>query len=280
MRTFYSLSAGLVLVCLSACRPAMGAESGTPATQKTEKQDDEVWLWAVGPGWRIKGDKCSEEQLIDFYGARCVMYFDDTKHFPHTPGVANRLAGAEKLVLSLSYTDQGSVLESLGPCQNLKGVIIDDFSSDMANYKPEFLADAHRRLKASDPRLNLYTVIYTMHFDKDFKPFLPSIDVVSLWVWDSKDLADLDRHLERCRKIFPGKPIVLGLYLFDWSHNREMPMDLLQWEFRKARDYTRQGLITGYQVLGSYRPTELQTPQARWVRDFIHTAPATKSPAP
>jgi len=117
--------------------------------------------------------------------------------------------------------------------------------------------------------LKLYAVVYTRDLNLDFKPYLPLIDVVSLWVWESKDLPGLDRHLERCREVFPGKPIVLGLYLFEYPKNQFMPLNLVQFEFRTARDYYRRGLIDGYQVLGSYFAKELKTPQAGWVRDFI-----------
>jgi len=266
-QTSQLIAAGLAISWLLACHFAGAGEPATTTPQKVEKQD-EVWLWTMGPAmteWWAKQQKpleavCSAEQLIEFYGARHVMYFENA---PHTREVAKRFARADKLVLSA-----GS-LESLGPCPNLAGIIIDDFSSNLSKHTPDSLADIHRRLKARDARLNLYTVIYTMHFNLDFKPFLPFIDVVSLWVWQSKDLADLDRHLERCREIFPGKPIVLGLYVYEYPKSQFIPLELVQFEFRKARDYTRRGLIDGYQVLGSYFVKELQTPQARWVRDFI-----------
>jgi hypothetical protein len=270
MKTNCSLSIALVLACLSAIDLTVAAEPAASTTQEAKK-DYDIWFWTIGPRMgeelKSKGERCSAEQMMDFYGASDVMYFDGLQ--PHTPEVAKRLARADKLVLSFR-TEHGTILESLGPCPNLKGIILDDFSTHMVDgkTKPDQLAKAHRQLKARDPRLNLYAVVYTMHFDKDFKPFLPYIDVVSLWVWRSKDLADLDRHLERCRKIFPGKPIVLGLYMYEWAANRPMPMDLLQMEFRKARDYARQGLISGYQVLSSYRVEELKSPQALWVRDF------------
>jgi hypothetical protein len=280
MRTqaWQSIPAGLAISWLLAGHLAVAGEPATPVAQKAQKAEkqEEVWLWTMGPdlneGWAKSQkistqDVCSAEQLIKFYGARQVMYFESR---PHTPEVAKRFAQAERLVLSSAvFGAKSESLESLGPCPNLAGMIIDDFSSNISRYTPASLADAHRRLKARGAHLKLYTVIYTMHFDLDFKPYLPFMDVVSLWVWESKDLGDLDRHLERCRKIFPGKPIVLGLYLYEYPHDRFVPLDLVQWEFRKARDYARRGLIDGYQVLGSYLAKELQTPQGRWVRDFI-----------
>jgi hypothetical protein len=273
-RMLHSISTGLAISCLLVCHPAVAEE---PAPQKIEKRD-EVWLWTMGPelnkGWAKTNNipteaVCSAEQLIEFYGARRVMYFEDGAHKPE---VAKRFARADKLILSCGYVLGGKsgTLESLGPCPNLAGIIIDDFSPpNVAHYTPDSLAGIHSSLKKRGADLKLYAVIYTRDLDLDYKPYLPSIDVVSLWVWERKDLPDLDRHLEHCRKIFPGKPIVLGLYVYDYSKSEFMPLDLLQFEFRKARDCYRRGLIDGYQVLGSYFLKELQTPQARWVRDFI-----------
>src|SRR5512136_2245277 len=64
--------------CVLAGHPAM------PAPQKVEKQD-KVWLWTMGPEldkWWAKTNNipedavCTAEQLITFYGARRVMYFE------------------------------------------------------------------------------------------------------------------------------------------------------------------------------------------------------------
>jgi hypothetical protein len=234
----------------------------------------------MGPGlneWWAKRNNipveavCSASQLIEFYRVRHVMYFDSR---PHTPEVAKLFAKMDELVLSLgdvlAFRSRPG-LEALGPCPNLVGGIVDDLSSNIpgGKYTPDSVATIYRRLKACGSHLKLYAVIYTRNFDLDFAAYLPHMDVVSLWVWQSRDLPELDRHVERCRELFPGKPIVLGLYLYEYPARRAMPIDLVQFEFRRARDYVRQGLIQGYQVLGSYLVEELATPQALWVRDFV-----------
>jgi hypothetical protein len=278
-----SIAIGLAFPFLFICRSVAADE---PAADKAAKRDV-VWLWTMGPkmveGWannqKVPVDAvCSAEKLIEFYGNDHVMYFENG---PHTADVARRFSKADKLILSCEDVsdEKSGTLESLGSCPNLEGVIIDDFSNNLAKYPPESLAAMHRRLKARGENLQLYTVVYTRDLEQDFKPYLPSIDVVSLWIWESKDLPDLDRHLERCRKVFPGKPIVLGLYVYEYPKAEFVPMDLVQFEFRKARDYSRRGLIAGYQVLGSYFTKELETPQARWVRGFIKNAPNSKTPS-
>lgn len=289
-RRWKLLAFGAMLLLGTACSlltftPARSAEekkekhngaTEEPSPNKTEKRDV-VWLWTMGPkmveGWannqKVPVDAvCDADKLIEFYGNDHVMYFENG---PHTPDVARRFSKADKLILSCdsAVDDKSEPLESLGPCPNLAGVIIDDFSNNLDKYPPDSLARIHRRLKARGDDLQLYTVVYTRDLGLDFKPYLPSIDVVSLWIWESKDLPDLDRHIERCREAFPNKPIVLGLYVYEYPKADFVPLDLVQFEFRKARDYSRRGLIAGYQVLGSYFTKELETPQARWVRDFL-----------
>ena len=39
------------------------------------------------------------------------------------------------------------------------------------------------------------------------------MDLISFWVWNAKDLSNLDQYLDQCRELFPGKPINLGCYL-------------------------------------------------------------------
>jgi hypothetical protein len=237
--------------------------------------NEQVWIWTLGPGFaqsyarrkKFSTDLvCSPRQLIDFYRARRVMHFDTE---PHTLQSLQPFQELDSLLLSL---DHEVGLDAVADFPNLAGGIVDDLSSNIpkGRYNPESLAAIHRRLKAASPAFKLFAVIYTMNFGIDYAPYMSFIDVVSLWVWDSRDLPGLDQHVERCRQLFPGKPIVLGLYVHDYCNGRPMPLDLVQFEFEKARGYVRDGLIEGYQVLGSYLKPELETPQVLWAQDFIN----------
>ncbi len=53
---------------------------------------------------------------------------------------------------------------------------------------------------------------------------------------DAKDLPALAENLARCEQLAPGKPIILGIYLYDYGSNRPMPLDRLKPYQREAFD--------------------------------------------
>jgi hypothetical protein len=89
-----------------------------------------------------------------------------------------------------------------------------------------------------------------------------------LWVWNSKDLPRLDDDLERCRRLFPGKPIKIGCYLRDYPNKAPVPMEMLKLQWGKVLRYLQEGKIVGYSILAAVLIDGHQE-QANWVRDFI-----------
>ena len=100
------------------------------------------------------------------------------------------------------------------------------------------------------------------------KTFLPFVDIINLWVWNSTDLPQLDETIVQWRKAFPNKPIILGCYLRDFSTHSPVPMDLLRFQWERIPHYLDKGLINGYSILGTALIDGHQE-QAEWVRDFI-----------
>ncbi len=89
-------------------------------------------------------------------------------------------------------------------------------------------------------------------------------------MWQSKDLYDLDQHVERCLRLFPEKPVCLGLYLHGYGdQNTTLPMDRVRFQFKGAKRYLEEGKIEGIQILGSYLAEEFESEQAKWVAEFV-----------
>jgi len=155
---------------------------------------------------------------------------------------------------------------------NIDGGIIDDLSStyiSQGKMGPEQLAEVHRSLKAHNPRLKLYSVIYSANLDLDLVPYAPYMDILTLWVWENtRDLLELENYVRRCRKKFPGKPILVGLYLRDYPTSQAMPMDLLKFEFEKSAKLLDRGEIDGFVILGGFL-LDKHPEQAKWVREFL-----------
>jgi hypothetical protein len=154
---------------------------------------------------------------------------------------------------------------------NVTGAIDDDLYGKIKteHITPDQYATVHRALRSANPRLKHWGVVYSHELKKgNWAGFTDLLDVVTLWVWASKDLVNLDRYVEQCREMFPGKPINVGCYLRDYTLRAGVPMDLLklQWEF--VRKAVVDGVIQGYSILAGCL-IEMHAEQATWVRDFI-----------
>ena len=154
--------------------------------------------------------------------------------------------------------------------RNVTGGFHDDMLGCIKDTKvaAEKYAELYRALHGN-PRLKMWSVVYTHELDPArWAGFLPYMDVVNLWVWNSRDLAKLDADLERCREIFPGKAVNLGIYLRDYPNRQPVPMERLKRQAEQTAAWLAGGKITGYSVLASCLIDEHQE-QARWLRDFI-----------
>jgi hypothetical protein len=154
---------------------------------------------------------------------------------------------------------------------NLTGIYDDDL---LGKIKTEHLtAEQYAKVRAAarahNPALKLWAVVYTHELNPaDWQGFQPILDVINLWVWKSADLVRLDDDLARCREIFPGKPIVMGCYLRDFTLGAGVPMDRLRLQWEKVAAYLDRDLIAGFNILGGFL-IDTHAEQARWVRDFI-----------
>ncbi len=153
----------------------------------------------------------------------------------------------------------------------VKGAIDDDLLGIIKREKiaPAQYGSVFRALKKDSSKLRLWTVVYTKELNKEnWVGFEPYMDVINLWEWDAANLPDLPRYVDRCREIFPGKPINLGCYLRDFVRKQGVAMDMLkvQWEF--VLKCVADGTIEGYSILGGFL-IDMHPRQAAWVRDFI-----------
>jgi len=155
---------------------------------------------------------------------------------------------------------------------NIVGAMKDDLLGAVKSktYKPGLFAEVRRALTSENPDLKLFSVVYVRELAPDnWKDIADALDGIYLWVWESRNLEPtLDEGIDRCREIFPDKPIVLGCYLRDYTLQTPMPMDRLQWQWERIPGYLEQGKITGYCILGAYL-IDHHRENAEWVRDFI-----------
>ncbi len=246
---------------LDKCLFDIVAELEKSATQKFSK--DNVWIWGgPTPYWggsmekdtSVKGAKYfGLDNVVYVYGAiddesmaihkKCKKILCQLTQISRSPDAQkeSNVENAEKLSrLSLKYP-------------NIKGGIIDDLIGNYGyNISRAEVKNVYEALKKHNAAMQLYAVVYAHELGHEkIKILEPFIDCVNLWVWAKYDLPDLDLIVEKCRKDFPGKAIMMGVFMHDYgASDLPTPPKLLEFQLRKAREYLAAGKIHDLVILG------------------------------
>ena len=156
--------------------------------------------------------------------------------------------------------------------KNITGVYCDDLLGLMKSNKfgPTEFAQVRATIRDLNPDLKHWTVVYTHEFEQaDFwKAMRPHMDVVTLWIWKSEDIGKMPQYVDQCRTLFPDKPIVMGVYLRDYTKVAPIPADQVKRQMEGIAGLVDKGLLSGYSILASVL-IDGHRPQADAVRDFI-----------
>ncbi len=203
---------------------------------------------------------------------------------PHDDREAERLTGevahCPRLIWEVS-TDSGEsqlpfvyeetigrVRRIAGQYPQIEGILLDDMSSVGIDhgFKPEHIREVRRLLGPDHSQLKIWGVLYTMNFNREgIDKYIQELDVISLWTWHAKDVADLEKNVAHCERLYPDKPIVLGLYMYDYGDGRRMPMELLEQQCRTALELAEQGRVRGIVFLTINNDADAIS----WVADWI-----------
>ncbi len=241
--------------------------------------NDTVWVWG-GPT-RQWGGTMDDDCLLTaarYFGARNVLYV----YGPHNDTMLGLLKPLERVVCQIgsncrnpeavpadtvAEAEQLSALSLRYP--NIVGAVVDDFDTGGEKFSAGKLAAIRRALRSRNPSLQLYVVVYTHVRHAGYEDLLPFLDVLTLWVWRQDDLAKLDASLEAVRAEFPGKPVLLGVYVHDYGQtDAAMPIGRLQFQLDSARRYLAEGLIGGVIILGD-REIRKHPAESAFVRDYL-----------
>lgn len=154
---------------------------------------------------------------------------------------------------------------------NITGAFDDDLYAKIKNehITPAEYATVHDAILSANAKLKHWGVVYSHELKKEnWAGFADLLDVITLWVWNSKDLVNLAQYVEQCKEIFPGKSINIGCYLRDFTILEALPMELLKHQWELVSKYVANGSIQGYSILGGFL-IDMHPKQATWVRDFI-----------
>lgn len=103
----------------------------------------------------------------------------------------------------------------------------------------------HAETVAYRRRLELAVVLYTAQLCPAIKPVMEYVDVVSLWIWDGRDIAGIDASFKKYRSLVPHKPTLLGIYMWDFGGKKELSVDFMARQLDYARTLYKEGQIEG-----------------------------------
>lgn len=151
----------------------------------------------------------------------------------------------------------------------LEGVLLDDMSTGKIDrgFKPEHLRHIREQLPGKYQAIKIWGVVYTMSFDrKGMNDYLKDIDVINLWLWHAKDIVDIDKYVAHCEQVAPGKPIYLGVYLYDYGGGQRMSLDMLQRHCEAALRLAHARRVAGIVFLTITNDPEAVGWTAEWIK--------------
>jgi hypothetical protein len=155
---------------------------------------------------------------------------------------------------------------------NLTGAYCDDLLALMkqARFGPKEFGEVRAAIRRANPAVKLWSVVYATELDQRnfWTAMRPHIDMVTLWIGDSDQLGQMPRAVDQCRQLFVDKPIVMGVYLRDYSKVAPVPVDRVRKQMEGIADLIDKGRLAGYSILAAVL-IDGHRPQADAVRDFI-----------
>ena len=226
------------------------------------KLSDKLWNWGhlEGSHNECAGLNCSmtPEEFATEYGipnAFIVSYGGNIQ--PPFDGLASRFSTLREIKWSV-LGDAGTplpdaelgntedILAVLDKAGNITGGVVDDFFAPerMKRFPPEVLKKIKHALNAKG--LDFWCVLYDRQLDLELEPYLDCFDGVTFWIWKSTELKNTQLHLEKLFSLVKEKPVMLGIYTFDYGTGSK-PMDPVLFEAQLTA-YTallRQGRVEG-----------------------------------
>ena len=277
------VSSSLVTGEIGQCRAGQVNSRANPSTVR-----DLIWVWG-NPGMTEPGEhklatyaQASPAQRAQMLGAPNIIMAGHG--LPNDDARADRLTreilNAKRIVWEIMADGKGGppfiYAKKLARIRNLvdkypaiEAVLLDDMSTVSIDkgFKPEHIRQIRALLPGEYRKVKLWGVVYTMSLGREgINDYVKELDVINLWVWHAKDVVKLDEYVAHCERLFPDKPIVLGLYLYDYGNGRRIPMPLLETQCKTALRLAHERRIQGIVFLTINNDSRSVSWAADWVR--------------
>ncbi|MGA2077699.1 MAG: hypothetical protein ABSH52_29770 [Terriglobia bacterium] len=174
--------------------------------------------------------------------------------------------------------ERKQVLSMAHKTPNIVGVYLDDFfreepGRELASLTLEQLRDIQRQIKGPDKKMDMYVTFYARQLSLPIAEYLKLIDVITLWMWNPEELANVDSYLNKLDQMVPHCRKMLGVYTTALQENKTppwvgMPVPLMQKQCEAALAWLRSGRIEGIIVYGG-TTFDLGFEAVDWTREWI-----------
>lgn len=243
---------------------------------------DKLWVWGgPTPSW---GGTMADDTLVrgaDYFGAENVVYvYGPTNekmmalHSKYTRMLCqvNSLCRTKGAQGELTEEENAEYLSELSlKYPNITGAMCDDVTVYFEDVVPaEGFIARYNALKKHNPALKMYGTVYSGECaSKDMSLIEPYLDVITFWFWNKDSILEFDEEIAKCRETFPGKSILMGLFIHDYGRSDvENPIELLAYQLDKTREYMAKGIVEGVVILGD-REIKKWPVTSKAVRDYL-----------
>ncbi len=253
---------------------------------------DRMWIWTHAAGsyngmYGLTGvsrmTPVESACYLDVPNA-CMIVFGDNPQAPFDPyaiafrplqQVAWSILGDSSSARNDYQSDLDEVIALASKYPNITGAVMDDFfcvpeeQGALGRADVAVLEEYRRKLHAATPPLDLWTVIYSRDLAQPIAEYLDPCDILTLWHWETDDLANLDTNMARLEAIAPNKRTLLGCYMWDFHHQRPMPIATMEHQCTTGLRWLREGRIEGM-IFVSSSIADLELEAVEWTRHWLH----------
>jgi hypothetical protein len=242
------------------------------------KLSDNFWLWGQDAGSHHKGSPEGGYRLpgknllgpregAEYFGIdRMLRVSMSTGPFPPFDAEAEKIKDLKEVVWSAigagganqysvnDHSDIDEVLRMAEIYPNVSGAVLDDFfhgkeapGRSIGRHSLESIRNIRDRLHNFRKRpLNLWVVWYDYQLDfANVSDYLDLVDIVTFWTWEGRNLANMDKNIEKCIERTPDKRHFAGCYLWNYGERKPLSMDQMKYQLDRYYHWLIKGDIEG-----------------------------------
>ncbi len=154
------------------------------------------------------------------------------------------------------------------PGHEAANVLADEATPFPASVTPDELRAIRDRVRTIGRPLTIDCVVYTGQISPRAKSHLKHVDRMLLWTWVPAELDQLEANLARLERLAPGKPILLGCYMYDFHESRPLAVERMRVQSELGLRWLREGRIEGIIFLGT-PVVDVELEAVEWTKHWI-----------